>query len=142
MTTALGLYQDHLDLVSRHIWNRDFHALTKVMAYPHELITGEGLVAVDNAETLKNWAIKFRDRLEELGATAYHRVAIAAAFTGNAEDRIDGFHRVYVLDGATHLIDPYSSEACLVLKDDVWLGAGVRATLRTARYVVDEDQDT
>lgn len=142
MNSALDIYQDHLNRVSEHIWARELDALTRIMAYPHQLSTGTEIVEVDTPETLKSWAKKFRDNLETLGATAYHRVAIAAAFTGNDEDRIDGFHRVYVLNGARHLIDPYSSEAQLCLQDGVWLGSGVRATLRKPRYAVDGEELT
>ncbi|CTQ50427.1 hypothetical protein [Jannaschia donghaensis] len=139
MSTALEIYQDHLDQVSHLIWIRDFEAVTRLMTYPHELLVDEEVTTVDSPATLIEWATKFRDRLQEMGATGYHRVAIAAAFTGDDEDRIDGFHRVYVLDGASHLIEPYSSEASLLKHHDVWLGRGVRATLRKARYAVDDE---
>lgn len=139
MNHALDIYQDHLDRVSQLIWAKEFDALPELMAFPHDVITNDSVVTVDAPETLITWARSFRDRLTELGATGYHRVAIAAAFSGDDEDRIDGFHRVYVVNGATYLITPYSSEAKLQRQNGLWLGSGVRATLRKARYVVDED---
>jgi deoxycytidine triphosphate deaminase len=137
MKTPLEIYQAHLDTVSKMIWAREFEPLAQMMVYPHELLIGETVEVVDSPEAFVAWASSFRHSLEELGATAYHRVAIAAAFRGNAEDEIDGFHRVYVLNGASHLIEPYSSEAKLQKRDGAWLGSGVRATLRAARYAVD-----
>ena len=141
MPTALAAYQAHLDLVSEHLWNRRFEELAEVMSYPHELNVNDELITVDSPGTLLDWATKFRDTLEAMGATSYLRVAIAAAFSNDDETQIDGFHRVYALNGATHLIEPYASEARIVLRDGVWLGAGVRATLRSPRYLVDDAGD-
>lgn len=138
MNHALEIYQDHLDRVSHLIWTHQFEAVADLMVFPHELVIDDTVVQVDTAETLVRWASDFRARLTDLGATGYHRVAIAAAFSGDSDDRIDGFHRVYVLDGATHLVVPYSSEARLQNQNGFWLGSGVRATLRKARYVIDE----
>jgi len=139
MKDALTIYQYHLDSVSQLIWDRDFEGVTALMTYPHELATARGVTVVDRPETMVDWAREFRAHLDELGATSYHRVAVAAAISGENESEISGFHRVYVLSGATHLIDPYISEATLKLCDGVWLGSGVRAVLRSTRYPVDDE---
>ncbi|MGC1259711.1 MAG: hypothetical protein WA873_03520 [Jannaschia helgolandensis] len=139
MKDAQTIYQYHLDSVSQLIWDRDFEGVTALMTYPHELATARGVTVVDRPETMVDWARKFRAHLDELGATSYHRVAVAAAISGEDESEISGFHRVYVLSGATHLIDPYISEATLKLRDGVWLGSGVRAVLRSTRYPVDDE---
>ena len=139
MKDALTIYQHHIDSVSQLIWERDFESITTLMTYPHELATARGVTVVDRPETMVDWARDFRDNLDKLGATAYHRVAVAAAISGETEDEISGFHRVYVLSGATHLIEPYTSEATLKLRDGVWLGSGVRAVLRSTRYPVDDE---
>lgn len=139
MKHALEIYQDHLDRISQHIWAKEFDTLPELMIFPHTVTTDDDVVTVDTPETAISWAQAFRNRLAELGATGYHRVAIAAAFSSNDEDRIDGFHRVYVLNGATHLVTPYPSQAKLQKHNGVWLASSVRATLRKARYVVDED---
>lgn len=136
MTTALTIYQEHLDEVSQCLWERDFEALAELMTYPHELVTEHTPLQVDTPEILIEWARRFRQGLEKMGATAYLRVAVAAAFNGDDETRIDGFHRVYVLRGARHLIDPYSSEARLAHVDGRWLGSGVRAVMRATRYPI------
>ncbi|MGB3689262.1 MAG: hypothetical protein WBA02_08180 [Jannaschia helgolandensis] len=139
MKDALTIYQYHLDSVSQLIWDRDFEGVTALMTYPHELATARGVTVVDRPETMVDWAREFRAHLDQLGATSYHRVAVAAAISGEDESEISGFHRVYVLSGATHLIDPYISEATLKLCDGVWLGSGVRAVLRSTRYPVDDE---
>jgi len=139
MKDALNIYQYHLDSVSQLIWDRDFEGVTALMTYPHELATARGVTVVDRPETMVDWAREFRAHLDQLGATSYHRVAVAAAISGEDESEISGFHRVYVLSGATHLVDPYISEATLKLRDGVWLGSGVRAVLRSTRYPVDDE---
>ena len=139
MKDALTIYQYHLDSVSQLIWDRDFEGVTALMTYPHELATARGVTVVDRPETMVDWAREFRAHLDQLGATSYHRVAVAAAISGEDESEISGFHRVYVLSGATHLVDPYISEATLKLRDGVWLGSGVRAVLRSTRYPVDDE---
>lgn len=139
MNDAMSIYQDHLDAVSRLIWAYDFDGVAALMTYPHELATARGVTVVDRPATMIDWARDFRENLTELGATAYHRVAVAAAINGESDDEISGFHRVYVLSGSTHLIEPYTSEATLKLHDGTWLGSGVRAVLRGTRYPVGDE---
>ena len=62
-------------------------------------------------------------------------------FAGNTEDRIEGFHRVYVVNGATLVLAPYASEASLIRVNGVWLGSGVRAVVGRTRYPIKDKDD-
>lgn len=142
MLDAMTIYQTHLDLVSEAVWNKDDTTLAAAMTYPHALSTDRGLETINDGAAMIRRAHAFRQSLLDRGATGYIRVVVAAAFVGDAEDRIEGFHRVYVLNGATHVIAPYASEASLTRVGDEWLGSGVRSVIGRTRYpVADVDDD-
>lgn len=126
MSQASDIYQDHLDRITASFWDRDFETLVLEMVYPHKMASSGGLEEVASPTALKSAAIAYRDRLDEMGATAFLRICTAAAFAEGREDRIDGVHRVYILAGGRQVMPVYSSELILLHRQDRWMGAGVR----------------
>lgn len=133
MMSAIEIYQDHLNLVTEAIWAERYDDVTAQMLFPVRLTVKDGHVLASTPAEMVGWARDFRTSLRDLGAAAYHRLAIAAAFTGEDDTGIDGFHRVFILHGATHLVPPYSSNASMVRVGDGWRGTGVRADIRRSR---------
>ncbi|MEM8851905.1 MAG: hypothetical protein AAGE03_17955, partial [Pseudomonadota bacterium] len=79
---AKAIYQDHLDRVSRAVWDGDVDAAAAAMHYPQEMRTLDDLRIVTGPEQLKSAARAFRAMMDGHGATAYHRLADTAAFVG------------------------------------------------------------
>ncbi|MEM7644174.1 MAG: hypothetical protein AAF366_16865 [Pseudomonadota bacterium] len=128
----VAIYQAHLDRVSQAIWDGDFRCAADAMLYPHVMKTRDAAREVHTPEELMAIAENFCAHLRGFGATAYHRVADRAAFVGDGQDRIDGVHHVYVLNGGSYVVDPYMGEMTLIRRGDVWLGGGIRADIRNS----------
>ena len=123
---ARDIYQAHLDVVSAAVWARSYGTLTRHIDETIDIRTIDtSHAAVPRAQAIGN-LMAFRKGMDEIGATAYHRVCLDAAFAG--EGRIEGRHRTYVLRGGNYAIDPYDNDMTLVLRDGIWLMGDTRVS--------------
>lgn len=125
---AHALYQTHLDVVSDAVWRRSHSTLARHVDGVLDIETLDKMhLRTPRAQAIGN-LIAFRRAMEGIGATAYHRLCLDAAFAG--EDRIEGRHRTYVLRGGNYAIDPYECDMVLRLRDGVWMMSDTRVSRR------------
>ncbi|CUH26815.1 hypothetical protein JSE7799_00754 [Jannaschia seosinensis] len=121
MQTAWDIYQDHLDVTSRALWARDYGTAAELVQYPHEVVIGDSLARSEDPAKMIERLRALRESLENLAATAYHRLAKQVDFAPDNPDTILGEHEVYVLRGATYAITPYRTSNILDRIDGRWL---------------------
>lgn len=125
MTEARDIYQAHLDVVSRALWDRDFKRITDLKSFPHVMRHPDAQHAFETPDDLTSAMAVFRDRLEGLGATGYHRVCEQACFDPEDGDRLTGSHWTYILRGGNYLSDPYRCEMVLTRPHGIWLTSDI-----------------
>ena len=125
MDGARGIYQDHLDEVSRALWDRDYDTITRLKHFPHVIRYPETQARFDTPDELRTMMESFRSHLDGLGATGYHRVCERASFDPLDRSRINGAHWTYILRGGNYLTEPYSCEMVLVLEEPTWFVADI-----------------
>lgn len=125
MQTARDIYQDHLDEVSRALWDRDFFAITELKHFPHVIRYPDTEARFDTPADLCATMEAFRSKLDGLGATGYHRVCERASFDPLDRNRITGAHWTYIMRGGNYLSEPYSCEMVLVHKEPLWIVADI-----------------
>lgn len=125
MTGARDIYQTHLDLVSQALWDRDFEVITDLKVFPHVMRYPDCERAYATPEDLVATIETFRNRLEGLGATGYHRVCEQAAYDPQDRDRITGAHWTYILRGGNYLSEPYRCEMVLARHDGIWMTSDI-----------------
>lgn len=135
MQSAREIYQDHLDRVSRAVWTSDFDAVAKEMAYPHQISSFDTDVEIATPAQLVENMRHFRETMISLGAKEYHRICQSAHFS---EDRtqIQGQHATYILRSGTYATEPYLNEMILVLRNGIWLGAGILSKVESRRVSI------
>ncbi len=120
ISNAVAIYQAHLDATSEALWKRDYPKLTQLLICPHT-VTAEGETRVfQTPDQVIEGARYFREAIMNLGATAYHRVALSATFSSEEHDEVQGSHRVYILRGGSYIVDPYETTQTLVLDHGQW----------------------
>ncbi|CTQ50429.1 hypothetical protein [Jannaschia donghaensis] len=125
MQDARDIYQAHLDLVSRALWDRDYETIIAVNRFPHIIRFSDGNRQYDGPDDFAVMAARFRDHLDGLGATGYHRVCEHASFDPLDRHRITGGHWTYILRGGNYLTDPYNCEMVLVHEGAEWMIADI-----------------
>lgn len=129
---ANEIYQTHLDVVSDAVWRLDKDFLE---VHIEERLTVETmdrhLRSMGRDETIAA-LFAFREAMESIGATGYHRVCSTAAFT--TDHRIDGVHRTYVLRGGNYAAEPYLCEQRLCLHDGIWRMGDTRVQRKTLGF--------
>lgn len=133
---AANIYQAHLDAVSHALWARDFDGLLEHIHFPSFVETDDEMLRIATPESYLPSVRRFRRKLDQHCATAYHRVCLEAVFASDDPDRIEGMHKTYALNGATPVMDPYLSQMTLMRKDGKWLGAGIRAATDNTRWQI------
>ncbi len=124
MPAAHDIYQTHLDALSDAVWRRDRGAIAALLDARIDVVTGdERFLSVDRDPSVDT-LVGFADAMRGRGATGYHRVCTAAAHDGPAE--ISGSHMTYILRGGNYVIEPYSCDTVLVLRDGVWVMRSTR----------------
>ncbi len=131
---AISIYQAHLDAVSEALWTRDFDRLLEHIHFPSFVETDDELLRIETPESYLPSVRSFRRKLDQHGATAYHRICLEAVFATDDPTRIEGMHKTYALMGATQVMEPYLNQMTLVNMDGNWLGAGIRAATDNARW--------
>jgi hypothetical protein len=124
---ARTIYQDHIDAQSQALWTGDFAAVTRGWLYPHRSETRRHVQVVRDADELLETARLMRESMTRLGATAFHRVCLVAAFHPDDPERIDGRHRVFLLRGGSYAHPPFESWLTLRRRGGVWLSAAMRS---------------
>ncbi|MEM7491004.1 MAG: hypothetical protein AAF390_17950 [Pseudomonadota bacterium] len=126
---AAEIYQAHLDATSHAMWIGDRATLAALIGAPHAVTVNGETRVFRSVDEVIDGAAAFRASMVRLGATAYHRVAISAAFETDERQTIQGRHRVYILHGGSYIIDPYETEMTLVHDDDHWRCGDIAMTL-------------
>lgn len=120
MSEARDIYQSYLDKVSQALWDRDFDIVTRVKRYPYVIRHPDNHQVFETADDFRKCMETFRNTLEGLGATGYHRVCEHANFDPEDPTRITGAHWAYILRGGNYLTEPYMCEMVLVLNESQW----------------------
>jgi len=136
MTMAREIYQEHLDRVSRALWDLDFDVLMDSLAVPNSMYTADTGLVYETKADLKAALVEYRAFLTRAGAQDYHRIVRWARFHPHHDGRIDGEHDTYVLRGGQYALDPFRSAQVLVLQNDVWRGIECRSQVRNATCTV------
>ncbi|AHM05870.1 hypothetical protein roselon_03626 [Roseibacterium elongatum DSM 19469] len=111
------------------LWTGAFEAVAEIMHYPQRVETRDGGVHYAAPHQMREAASEFRAFLSRMGATSYHRIAKHATFADGDRTRIEGAHTTHILRGGNYAVEPFTSHLTLVLRDGVWLGAGLRSAI-------------
>lgn len=136
MIMARDIYQEHLDRVSRALWDLDFEVLLQALAVPNQMYTADTGLVCDTEADLKDAIVEYRSFLARAGAQDYHRIVRWARFHPHHDGRIDGEHDTYVLRGGQYALEPFVSSQVLILQNDVWRGIECRSQVRNATCTV------
>ncbi len=120
MSDARDIYQAHLDEMSRAIWDGDMATMTRLHVFPNVICFPDGDREMHTGPDLHRMVLRFREHLEGLGATGYHRVCEAASFDPADTGRIEGEHRSYIMRGGNYVTEPYSCHMVLRRSDAGW----------------------
>ncbi|UWQ16502.1 hypothetical protein [Jannaschia sp. M317] len=123
--SARDIYQRHLDTVSEAMWSEDHDRVAQMMHYPHTMIYSDRQQIVRAPEELAETSRLAKQRLLDMGASAYHRVCLSAEFDVASPSRIIGRHMTFVLNGGTYLVPPYQGRMTLEIQDHLWRGIGI-----------------
>ncbi|WP_179379532.1 hypothetical protein [Jannaschia marina] len=104
--------------MSRAMWDRDHDTVARLHEIPHVILHPDGPKTFETFEALSEAARQFRDHLDGLGATGFHRVCEQASFDPLNADRITGVHWSYILRGGNYLTEPYSCQMELLRDGD------------------------
>jgi hypothetical protein len=118
MTSALELYQAHLDLTTPMVFSADTADYCAHAPLPFVFCTGMGTEVIETEADLAADIRQIGDWLRSQGVTDFHRIARAAQFLD--DDTIEGFHTTYALRRALPVVDPYESRLILRRSGDVW----------------------
>ncbi|MDU8909914.1 hypothetical protein [Aestuariicoccus sp. MJ-SS9] len=136
MQSAQDIYQDHLDRLSRALWVRDFAAVADMLGLPNVMATKDARLRFDDNADLLTTLTHFRDSLQTMGATGYHRICQRAAYLAGDDTRIEGRHTTYVLRGGHYAVPPWQSDMTLELRDGVWKGMTITSDVRNSDCTV------
>ena len=127
------IYQAFLDEVSSLLWNGSYDGVAGKLSYPHTIHMPETDCTIPGPEQQKRDTQAFRESLNALGATAFHRMCRQARFDPETDDRIVGVHTTYVMRGGSYLTDPYDCAMSLIRGEDgLWLSDAIRVTIRNS----------
>ena len=125
MADAREIYQAHLDVASRAIWNGDLEEVSRRTIFPQAVRFRDGTRTFATPEDYRAEVATFLARMLGLGATGYHRVCQAAAFDPGDPGRISGHHETYILRGGNYVTPPYRCDMTLVLAEGTWRVADI-----------------
>ena len=134
--TAREIYQHHLDIVSRALWDLDHDTMAKYLGMPNRMGTTDASILLDSQEKLRQAATDFRTHLSRMGAQHYHRLCTDAAYDPKDPDRIHGTHVTHILSGGAYVVQPFDNRMTLVRKGDIWLGIELRAVVGNAECTI------
>ncbi|PRY94516.1 hypothetical protein BCF33_0107 [Hasllibacter halocynthiae] len=123
--SALTIYQAHLDRVTALVWEGRFGDAARAMDYPHLRTAPEGEAQLMTPEQVARDMQAFRDRMADLGATSYRRMAEAAEYHPANPDRIDGVHRTCIFRRGGYAVEPYLARLTLRCAVGLWRGASL-----------------
>ena len=124
------VYQEHLDATSDAMWRDDRAALGRLLICPHS-VTVDGQTRIfETEEQVWEGSRGFRSNMTQLGATAYHRLAVQGSIRMAGPDRMEGRHDIHVLRGGTYVTPPYQSAMTLVLDGDAWRASDITVFVR------------
>ncbi|MEO0862173.1 MAG: hypothetical protein AAFY65_16300 [Pseudomonadota bacterium] len=129
--TAIDIYQTFLDETSALVWTGQIRALSARFVYPNTVRTMNVETRVESREEMERMVDAFRANMKQLGATAYHRICTDAVMAADGQS-IQGGHTSYLLRGAATVVEPYKADSSYVLRDGVWMGAGITCRVRNA----------
>lgn len=128
---ARDIYQRHLDEVSVALWNRDYDAMVHMLAYPHSIRLPDLHRYIKTPEDQLPDARAFRESMQSLGATSYHRVCRKAAFDPEAPGFLDGEHITYVMRGGSYVVEPLLASMRLrKTETGVWKSQSIEVSVR------------
>lgn len=136
MECALAIYQDHLDRLTRAVWEGDDNTLVNLLALPNRMITADAEILLQGADDVIKAARDFRRFLHRSGAQEYHRIARKAEWHPIHENRIDGSHDTYILRGGTYVLEPYLNHQVLVREGGIWRGIEIRAEVQNSTCTI------
>ena len=126
MMCPKDIYQAHLDTAGQAFWKVDFSKVLDMIHFPSFIETDDANLHMLTPESYLPSLKSLRDNLTKRGVTAFYRICREAIFAHDDPNRIEGFHEVYALSGATPVLDPYLTQMSLIHRDGKWLGAGLR----------------
>lgn len=116
--TALTVYQETLDILSRALMEGDWEVAQARIKLPHLQRTQSTQVVVETAEDLIIGLTAYRDALRGRGATHLVRLATDAEFM--SENYIAGHHVTHTLNNAVPVMDSYANRMVLLREDGLW----------------------
>ena len=125
MREAREIYQTHLDVVSRAIWDGDMAEVVRRTVFPQSVRFRDGTRTFATPEEYRAGVATFRARMQGLGATGYHRVCQTATFAAGDPGRIEGRHETYILRGGNYVTPPYGCDMTLVRAGNTWRVADI-----------------
>lgn len=116
--TALTVYQETLDVLSRALMEGDWALALARIKLPHLQRTQSTEIVVETAEDLIIGLTAFRDALRGRGATHLVRLATDAEFM--SENYMAGHHVTHTLRDAVPVVDSYANRMVLLREDGLW----------------------
>ncbi|MCV3270538.1 hypothetical protein [Roseobacter sinensis] len=116
--TALTVYQETLDILSRALMEGDWEVAQARIKLPHLQRTQSIEIVVETAEDLIIGLTAFRDALLGRGATHLVRLATDAEFM--SENYLSGHHVTHTLNNAVPVVESYANRMVLLREDGLW----------------------
>jgi hypothetical protein len=131
-TQALDIYQAHLDISTRLVFDGAAEAYCGHAQLPYVFRTGEGVEVLETAADLAADIMRVHDWLRGKGVTNFHRIARSARFLD--DDTIEGFHLTYALQGVLQVVEPYASRMILRRAGEAWKSTYAEHELQDGLY--------
>jgi hypothetical protein len=129
--SAVSIYQENLDAVTRAVLTDDLALLLRHIAMPNQIVSEDVEMVVTSPDEMLLIITDFREALAKMGADAYRRDCLNAAYLPGNPRIITGQHRTTFLQGGQPLRPPTVADMMLVLMpDQAWRAIRVEARAR------------
>lgn len=128
-STAVRIYQENLDIVSRAVMDCDLPLVMRHIAVPNMMSTKDTEIVMSSPEELDMVMTDFRNHLLARGVETYRRTCLDAAFVAGRDDMIAGRHRTETTGAEDEPITQYLNHMVLMRIEGRWKGIWLQAIM-------------
>ena len=129
MSTAVRIYQDNLDAVSKALMDGDLREVMRHIAIPNMMSTHDTEIVMSSPEELDIVITDFRAALLDRGVVSYIRTCLEADFVAGRDDMIAGRHRTDTADANGVPVTSYLNHMVMMQIDGTWMGIWLQAIM-------------
>lgn len=128
-STAVRIYQENLDIVSKAVMDCDLPLVMRHIAVPNMMSTKDTEIVMSSPEELDMVMTDFRNHLLARGVETYRRICLDAAFVAGRDDMIAGRHRTETTGAEDEPITQYLNHMVLMRIEGQWKGIWLQAIM-------------